>query len=196
MNFDKSETKRNLAKAYAGESQARGRYEFLAEKLRGEGKYELSKIVLSLAGNELAHSKVFFDLVTQKSAGVVENVEIEAGYPFKTGDVLETLNYAVQDEASEYDKIYPAFAKVAEGEGFPEIAEKFRQIAEVEKHHANLLGELAMKLQTDKLYKSDEPKVYKCANCGHESTGKEAWKVCPLCLHPQGFVEANLENRW
>ena len=196
MNFMQSKTRENLAKAYAGESQARGRYEFLAEKLRENGWYEISKIVLSLVGNELAHSKVFFDLITSRSEGVVENIDIQAGYPFKVGGVVETINFAVQDEASEYDKIYPSFADTAEQEGFSDIARIFRQIAEIERHHANVLGELAMKMETDRIYSSEQPRIFKCANCGHEIEGSEAWKVCPVCKHPQGFVEVELDNRW
>ena len=194
MKFAQSKTKVNLAKAFAGESQARGRYDFIAEKLRESGQHELSRVLLSVAGNELAHSKVFYDLIVKNSEEVVDNIDIAAGFPFKHGSVIETLNFAVQDETAEFHDIYPKFAEVAEAEGFAVIADRFRKVATVEQRHANLLGEVAMKMDTDKIYKSDEPKIFRCANCGFEHRGTEAYAVCPLCLHPQGFVQVSLEN--
>ena len=196
MKFEQSRTRENLAKAFAGESQARGRYEFLAERLRENGCYEIAKIVSALVGNELAHSKVFFDLIVTHSGGPVKNIDIAAGYPFKSGSVLETVNYASEDETAECDEIYPSFAETAEAEGYADIARIFRQIAQIECGHAKLLRELAEKMESDRIYTSDRPRVFKCANCGYESEGKEAWKTCPVCRHPQGFVEVELENRW
>ena len=193
MEFTKTETARNLAAAFAGESQARGRYAFLAERLKEAGQYRLADVICAIAGNELAHSKVFFDCMVRHSGGV-ENVSVQAGYPFREGSVIETIRFAVEDETSEFERIYPSFSETAKREGYPDIAAVYDKIASVEKGHSAVLAEIACKMEKDTLYTSDKPKVYRCSNCGFEIRSKSAFEICPLCAHPRGFVQISLEN--
>ena len=194
MEFAKTETIRNLAAAFAGESQARGRYDFLASALRKAGQQELSKLITEIAGNELAHSKVFFDLIAKYAGKPVDNVAISAGYPFREGTVIERIRYAQRDETEEESVIYPKFADIADREGFGEIAEQFRKVASVERCHAAILGEAATQMEEDRLYRSDVAKVFRCSNCGFEIRAKEAFEKCPLCSHPRGFVELSVRK--
>ena len=189
MDFLQSETMKNLARAYAGECQAGARYQFLAQAAMDEGYKHLQTLIKIQAKEEMAHAKVFWDLIMQKSGGKNDNIEICGGYPFKTGTLEEQVKIARDVEKSENTSVYPAFAKIAEDEGFMDVAEKFKQIAVVENCHYMLLDQIYNMLLTKTMYKQDKEYKWKCSQCGHESSSKTAWKECPLCGKPQGYVQ-------
>lgn len=194
MDFLQSQTMKNLARAYAGECQAGARYQFLAQKAMEEGFQQLQTMVKTIAKEEMAHAKIFWDLISEKSGGKNDNIEICGGYPFKTGELNDLLKFAMDAEKSENTSVYPAFAKIAEDEGFLDIAEVFKKVAVVENCHYLLFDQLYNMFSSGIMYKQDKVYKWKCSHCGHEGEGKSAWKVCPLCNSPQGFVQIPVEK--
>lgn len=177
-------TEQNLLKAFAGECQARTRYDFFASAAKKEGLEQICAIFQETALNEKEHAKRFFKFLEGGE------VEITASYPAgKIGDTLENLKAAAEGETEEYTKLYPEFAKVAEEEGFREIAIAFRMIARVEKAHADRYRKLYDNLEQGKVFQRDDVITWKCRNCGHLHEGKKAPDVCPACLHPQAYFE-------
>ena len=193
-NFEQSQTYKNLARAFAGECQAGARYQFLASRCEQAELYYLKAILKKLAKNEMTHAKLFYDYIVNNSDELVKNIEICAGYPFKGGDLEETFYHAMQDEKSESENIYPSFAKVANDEGFKDIANTFNMVADVEKTHTTQLEQIWTKLNNNKLYKSNTEVNWKCDECGFSLTAKNAWETCPLCNQAQGYAEIPLEN--
>lgn len=191
MVFDETKTYLNLARSFAGESQAGMRYQLIAKAATEQGYIQLANEIKSIAKNETVHARRFFEELSRRGKKL-DNIDIEAGYPFHTGDLCECLTFAAQDEESEYEKIYPAFAKIAEDEGFPDIAGLYKMVANVEKRHGQIFTYLAEALEAGRLYKNDSPILYVCTECGHMHTSKEAWDICPLCKSSQGFVALNL----
>jgi len=187
-----TETAVNLMRAFAGESQARGRYTYYASVARKEGFVQISNIFMETAENEKEHAKVFFKLLNQDFKG--ENIEIDAGYPVGLGDTKFNLKAAAQGENEEWAKMYPAFADIADKEGFPEIAERFRFIASVEKHHEERFKKLLANLENNTVFKKDKVIKWKCNNCGYIHEGDSAPDVCPSCEHPQGYFEVLAEE--
>lgn len=185
-----TKTAENLAKAFAGESQARMRYEYFAKVAKEEKKGHISKIFTETAENEIEHAKIFYKYIINGLEPDEEAVavHVDSDYPFGFKDTLHNLKYAGDGEDEETE-LYPAFAKVAEEEGFPEIAASFLNIAEVEKAHRNRYYYLHKELEAGTLYKSDEKEYWKCSNCGYIYYGEEAPKLCPACKHPQGYFE-------
>lgn len=193
MELKKSETIKNLARAFAGECQAGARYQFLRKQAMQKQLPYVADILKLLATNEMAHAKVWFDIIVGCSRKLIENIEITAGYPYKCGNFEQRFVNEMENEKSEAQSIYPEFAKVAQKEGFDEIAKKFKMVAEVEKVHAKIFEQLVQKMQEDTLYSSDKSTVWVCSECGYQHSGKEAWKVCPLCSAPQGAVKVQME---
>ena len=193
-NFEKSQTYKNLARAFAGECQAGARYQFMASSCEQEELYFLKNTLKKLAKNEMTHAQLFYNYIVNNSNSTVRNIEICAGYPFKKGTLEETFMYAMEDEKSEAENIYPSFAKVAEDEGFKEIANTFTMVSEVEKLHSQQLEEIWLKLKNNKLYKCAENCCWKCEECGHTEQSKSAWDKCPLCHQAQGYTEIPLNN--
>lgn len=189
VKFEKSQTYLNLARGFAGECQAGARYQFLSKQCIKEGYNFLSDTLKTLAKNEMAHAKVFFDLIVNNSQKVVKNININAGYPFKCGELIEHFKFTMEDEEMEAKKIYPSFSKIAKEEGFDDIAEIFDSVATVENCHFELNKQIYNGLLNKTLYSSKTPIKWKCSNCGKEHTQKTAWKVCDLCSMPQGYVE-------
>jgi len=187
--FKESQTYVNLARGFAGECQAGARYQFLSKKCISEGYNFLSNTLKTLAKNEMAHAKTFFDLLTNNSEEVIKNIDITAGYPFKTGELIQTFKFTMEDEEREAKTIYPNFALIAREEGYDDIAEKFEKVAEVETYHFKLLKQIYEGLKSKKLYKSSTAIKWKCSNCGNEHIQKQAWQICDLCSMPQGYVE-------
>ena len=184
-----SQTEKNLLKAFAGESQARNRYTFFASVARDEGFEQISAIFLETADNEKEHAKVFFKHLEGGDA------TIEAGYPAgKIGTTAENLLAAAAGEKMEWGTLYPAFEKVARQEGFNEVADSFKEIAEVEKHHEERYRKLLENVKNNTVFKKDKVVKWKCRNCGYIHEGKEAPKECPACKHPQRFYELLVEN--
>ena len=187
-----TETAENLMRGHAGEAQARNRYTYYAAVAKKEGYIQISKIFNETAENELAHAKRFFNLLNNEFNG--GSVEINASYPVGIGDTKANLLSGVNGETEEWTEVYPAFAKVAEQEGFTEIANAFKTVTKVEKHHAERFQELLTTLENNTIYHRDEKVYWKCNNCGYIYEGQDAPKVCPLCLHPQGYFEVLTDN--
>ncbi len=183
-----TETSENLARAFAGESQARNRYTFYAEYAKKEGHAVIEQEFKKIAENERAHAKTFYDLLVDGMGGP-SNVNVDAGYPFETGDTLANLNAAAHGEHEEHSKIYPAFADVAKKEGFPQAEAAFRMIANIEKEHEKKFKQIAENLNNKTLYQKKEPVQWVCANCGHIHQGTDAPGICPVCKYAQGWFE-------
>ena len=182
-------TEQNLLKAFAGESQARNRYTYFASVAKKEGFEQISGLFIETADNEKEHAKVFFKYLEGGE------VEITASYPAgKIGTTAENLLAAAEGEQMEWSVLYPDFAQVAEEEGFADVAESFREIAEVEAHHEIRYRKLLENVNGYKVFKKDGVVFWKCRNCGYVYEGAEAPDVCPACSHPQAFFEVWCED--
>ncbi|SHI08213.1 Rubrerythrin [Clostridium collagenovorans DSM 3089] len=185
-NFDKSKTKENLMRAFAGESQARNRYTFAASAAKKEGYSILQDLFLYTANQERAHAKEYMKRLKEFSG---EDIEIKAAYPVEVeSDTLKLLRLAQKHENNEYEHIYHGFAKIALEEGFAEISDLFNNIASIEKIHSDRFKKYADRIENGTLFK-EEPKKegWMCTNCGYIYNGEEAPLKCPVCDHPQGF---------
>jgi len=189
MNFDESQTKVNLARAFAGECQAGARYQFIASKAIQEQKKNIQMLFKDLAKNEMAHAKTFWDLIQTNASEKPNNIEIKAGYPFEDGELLDLIKFASNNEKSENTSIYPSFAKIAEDEGFKEVAEKFKLVALVENDHFMILDNLYNKLRSKAIYKNSTPTEWKCGHCGYNENAKNAFDKCPLCDLTQDNID-------
>jgi rubrerythrin len=182
-------TEQNLLKAFAGESQARNRYTYFAGVAKKEGLEQIAALFEETALNEKEHAKRFFKFL---EGGVVE---ITAMYPAGIiGTTLENLKAAADGENEEWTLLYPEFAKIAEEEGFKEVAMAFKMIAKVEKAHEDRYRKLYNNLQDGKIFKKDGKVIWKCRNCGFLHEGTVAPNQCPACQHPQAFFEIMEEN--
>ncbi|MCR4427938.1 MAG: rubrerythrin family protein [Caldiserica bacterium] len=182
-------TEKNLLKAFAGESQARNRYTYFASVAKKEGFEQISAIFLETAENEREHAKVFFKYLEGGETAIT------ASFPAgKIGTTLENLLHAAEGEKMEWSVLYPDFAKVAEEEGFPEIATSFKEISEVEEAHETRYRKLAENLKTGRVFRKDQVVRWKCRNCGYIHEGKEAPETCPACNHPQAYYELFVET--
>lgn len=194
MKLYGSKTYFNLAKAYAGECQARTRYEFIEYGAKKEGYTALAEIIDKIVYNEFNHARMFYTKLHDASDKEIKNIEISAGYPFKEKwDLTENLLLAADDEQAEID-LYPEFALTAEKEGFPEIAELFNNIASVEQNHKQTFLTLHDKMKNGTLYKNNEKTEWKCGGCGYVHTGTSAPKTCPVCGAKQGVFLINVFN--
>jgi len=195
MELIKSKTFENLAKSYAGECQARVRYEFIEYGARKQGYKALAEIVDKVVYNEFNHARMFYTFIQEASNTEIKNIDICAGYPFKEKwDLLENLRLAAEDEKHEAELIYPEFARVAESEGFTEIARLYNNIIQVETCHKLLFTQLYNQMKDGTMYSRSEPIKWTCADCGYEATSTDAWEVCPLCKAKKGSVMLHLEN--
>ena len=191
--FSTSKTKLNLARAFAGESQDGARYQFLAKQALNEGYFYMQMIFKTHAKNEMAHAKRFFDLLNEYSEEKLKNIDLTGGYPFTTGTLLESIADTMDTEKSQSDVIYTDFAKVAEDEGYPEIAKALEYAGSVENCHMLMLEQLYTKLKNNELYCSKESTKWKCSNCGFEHTANACWQTCPSCLMDQGYAEIKID---
>ncbi len=191
MQFHQTRTFTNLARSFAGESQAGMRYQLIARLATAEEYPVLADVVRTIAKNETNHAKSFFDMLIQK-AGSCGNVAIDAGYPFRFGTLAENFAFAAEDERAEHADVYPAFAREAREEGFEDAAALFERVASVEREHEIVFRFLHRSLQDGTLYRRDKPTLWICGECGYRATTREAWKVCPLCKAKQGFTEIPL----
>jgi rubrerythrin len=157
-----------------------------------EGYVQISNIFLETAENEKEHAKRFFKFLNKDLQG--ESVEITASFPVSLGDTKAALKSAAEGENEEWSQLYPAFADVADEEGFRAIAVVFRKIAEVEKHHEERYLELLKNVENGTVFKKDEVVRWKCANCGYIHEGSSAPEVCPACAHPQAYFEILTEK--
>ncbi len=188
MKLQDSKTYQNLARAYVGETQAYVRYQFIEYGARNQGYNALADAVDKIVYNEFNHARLLYTLIQQSSKEQIDNIDITAGYPFKEKwNLTDNFALAAEDHETEI-KLYKSFEKTARSEGFENIANTFKMLAEVEKQHKKTFEDLHNQLKNDALYKKDKPTTWRCAGCGHESTSTEAWKECPLCKAAQGFV--------
>lgn len=184
-----TETEKNLLKAFAGESQARNRYNMFAEKAKEDGFNQIAAIFEETAHNEKHHAQVFFAFLEGGP------VEIVATYPAGiVGSTFENLIAAAEGEHEEFVMLYPQFAEVAEKEGFIKIANQFRMIAKVEKEHEERYRKLADNVKNGKVFAKDEEVEWVCRECGHIHKGKQPPKACPTCQNPQGVFELRAKN--
>jgi len=182
-------TEQNLLKAFAGESQARNRYEFFAKEARKEGLEQIAALFEETAMNERSHAKKFFKFLEGRM------VTITATYPAgKIGNTLENLKASADGENEEWTQLYPEFARIAEEEGFKQIAVIFKAIAKIEAAHEKRYRKLYENLENGKVFEKEGKVIWKCRVCGflHESA-KPPLK-CPVCDHPQAFFELECEN--
>ncbi len=189
MELKGSKTEHNLLASFAGESQARNRYTFFASQARKEGYEQIAAIFEETAGNEKEHAELFFKHL---QGG---NVQITAEYPAGViGNTIENLKAAEAGEHMETTMLYPNAGKVAEKEGFPEIAETFRQVARVEAYHERRYKKLAANVADGTVFKKDAKVQWKCRNCGMVVGALEAPSPCPVCDHEQKYFELWCEN--
>ena len=191
MQFEKTETYKNLARSFAGECQAGMRYQIIAKLAMQEGYKVLSDTIKTIAKNETLHATQFFNKMIEKT-GSRDNVEFDAGYPFHAGTLSEGLKFAAMDEKNETEDIYPTFGKIAKEEGFEDIAMLYKLVAAVEERHKIVFQYLHEAVRTGTLYQCEHPVLWVCSECGHAHVGTEAFKVCPLCKAKQGYVELHL----
>jgi rubrerythrin len=190
-----TKTLENLMKSFAGESQARTRYNFYASVARKEGYRQIEGIFSETADNEKEHAERFFNLMKEGLAGQLPAmVEINASYPVAIGSTLDNLKAAADGEHEEWHDLYANFEKDAEAEGFEEAAVAFREIAEVEENHEKRYRKLISNIEKGIVFKRDTVVKWKCRNCGYIHEGKEAPEVCPACLHAREYYELFVEN--
>ena len=182
-------TEKNLLHSFAGESQARNRYDFFAGVAKKEGLVQISKIFEETALQEKEHAKRFFKYLEGGA------VEITASFPAGViGNTLENLKAAAAGENEEWTQAYPEFARIAREEGFPEIAVLWERVSIAEKQHEKRYNDLWKNLEAGKVFRRDGVVIWRCLNCGYIHEGKEAPQLCPACLHPQAYFELLGEN--
>ena len=188
-NLAGTKTEQNLLKSFAGESQARNRYEFAAKVAKNEGYEQIAAIFMETADQEKEHAKRFFKFLEGRV------VEITASYPAgKIGTTIENLKAAADGENEEWTELYPEFAKIAKEEGFPEISAAWTMIAKVEEQHEIRYLKLLKNIEDGKVFKKDEKVLWKCRNCGYIHEGDSAPQKCPACLHPQSYFQVKEDN--
>lgn len=184
-NFKESETKTNLMRAFAGESQARNRYTFAAEIAKQQGLYVIECIFKYTANQELAHANIFMKHLSEVTG---ENIEADGTYPVEvTNSVVELLENAAHNEFEEFDSVYKSFAETAEREGNLAAAASFKDIGKIENTHSERFKLFAELLKTNKLFVSDVECDWVCLNCGNIFKGKKVPEVCPVCHHEKGY---------
>jgi rubrerythrin len=184
-----TKTEKNLLTAFAGESQARNRYNYFASQAKKEGYEQISAIFAETADNEKEHAKRFFKFL--------EGGEVEISAPFPAGvigNTMDNLKAAAAGEHHEYRTLYPGFAKTADEEGFPEIANVFRNVSVAEKQHEKRYLALAENIEKDRVFKREGKTKWRCRNCGYIHEGTEPPDKCPACAHPQAYFELLGEN--
>lgn len=182
-------TEKNLLASFAGESQARNRYTYFASVAKKAGYEQIAAIFLETADNEKEHAKRYFKYLEGGDA------EIQAHYPAGIiADTQANLESAAAGEHLEWTKLYKEAGDVAEEEGFTEVANQFREIAEVEAQHEKRYRKLIENIKSGTVFKKDQVVKWKCRNCGYIHEGKEAPDNCPACLHPRSFYEVLCEN--
>ncbi len=182
-------TEQNLLKAFAGESQARNRYEFFASVARKEGYEQIANIFMETSLQEKEHAKRFFKFL---EGGMTE---ITAAYPAGIiGTTSQNLKAAAEGEHEEWTELYPHFAEVAKEEGFTEIAIAFKMISKVEAEHERRYLKLLQNISEDRVFMKEGKVWWKCLNCGYVYQSEKALENCPACLHPKSYMQVREEN--
>ena len=173
-----TKTEENLKKAFAGESEARNKYDFFASKAKKDGYEQIAAIFAETALNEKEHAKMWYK---ELHGGAVEDTDIN-------------LEAAADGENYEWTDMYAGFAETAREEGFEELARKFEEVAKIEKSHEERYRKLLANVKDKKVFSKDGDVIWVCRNCGHIVIGKDAPEVCPVCNHPQSYFEVKAEN--
>ena len=171
-----TKTEKNLETAFAGESQARNKYDYWSSKAKKDGYEQIGELFALTAGNEKEHAKLWF-----KELG-------------ELGTVEENLLHAAEGENYEWTDMYKGFAEDADREGFPALAERFRRVAAIEKTHEERYRKLLSNVETMQGCEKSGITIWECRNCGHIVVGTKAPEICPVCKHPQAFFEVRAEN--
>ncbi|MBQ7624784.1 MAG: rubrerythrin family protein [Clostridia bacterium] len=174
--YSGTQTEKNLLAAFAGESQARNKYTYFASKAKKEGFEQIAAIFQKTADNEKEHAKLWF-------------TELQG-----IGTTADNLKAAADGENYEWTDMYKGFAETAEKEGFPELAKKFLEVGEIEKHHEERYRALLKNVETAEVFAKSEVKIWECRNCGHIIVGTKAPLECPVCAHPQSYFEISEKN--
>lgn len=177
-NLKGTKTEANLMAAFAGESQARNKYSYYAEKAKKDGYVQIGKLFAETAANEEQHAKIWLKLLHGGEFGAAAAI----------------LEDAANGENYEWTEMYESFAKTAEEEGFTELAEKFRLVAKIEKEHEERYRALLDNINSNAVFSKPIEIVWECRNCGHVVEGKNAPSVCPTCNHPQSYFEVRIKN--
>ncbi len=178
VDFETSQTKKNLEAAFAGESQAHTKYLYYSSRAKKDGYVQISEIFAETARNEKEHAKLWFKYL----------------HGGEVPDTLANLKDAAAGENDEWTQMYPEFAKVAEEEGFKEIAAKMKLVGDIEKAHEERYLKLAERVEKGEVFEREGVKVWKCINCGHLHVGPKAPEVCPTCNHPRSYFEEHVVN--
>ncbi len=187
MDFQESKTKENLARSFAAECQEGARYQFMAKMAQQQGYQYMSMLIRTLAHNEMAHATQFFNKIVELGGNQTQNIEIKAGYPFKSGELQDILLNEAENEQMSAESIYPKFADIARDEGFTDVAELFDMVSKVERTHERTLRSLHEHMKCNCLYKCNDEHAFKCDECGTIIQDKCAPKTCPLCKMGQGY---------
>ena len=171
-----TKTEKNLREAFAGESQARNKYTYFASVAKKAGYEQIAALFLKTAENEKDHAKLWF-----KALG-------------ELGDTEANLKAAAEGENYEWTDMYERMAQEADEEGFHELAEQFRGVGAIEKHHEERYRKLLANVEEKKVFEKSGVTVWECRNCGHIVIGTKAPDVCPVCKHPQSYFEVHEEN--
>ncbi len=183
--FEQSITKDNLMRAFAGESQARNRYQIAASAAKKMGFQVVEAVFTFTANQEKEHAEIFYEHLAPMAGA---NIQVDGAYPVDIyNDALSLLRAAQHNEYEEYNQVYAGFANTAQEEGFPQLAASFRQIAAIEKTHGDRFGRYADMVEQNTLYISDVSVQWMCLNCGHIFTGTEVPALCPVCDHDRGY---------
>ena len=174
--YSGTQTEKNLMAAFSGESEARNKYTYFAEKARNEGYEQIAALFLETAENEKAHAKMWFKELNGINA------------------TDENLTAAAEGENYEWTDMYQGFAEAAEKEGFHALAARFRQVAEIEKRHEERYRALLNNVETHQVFQRGSVQIWECRNCGHIVTGTKAPNICPVCNHPQSYFQINCKN--
>lgn len=185
VDFKTSQTKDNLMRAFAGESQARNRYTFAAGIAVKQKQHMIADVFLFTANQEKEHAEIFYNHLQQLSG---ETIFIDGGYPIDISeDVISLLKSAHHNEYEEYQDVYQNFSEIAKQEGFLKVAQDFKNIANIEKTHGDRFQEIATLLESNQLYVSNVTCQWMCLNCGFIYEGTAVPERCPVCDHDQGY---------
>ena len=177
MNLNGSKTEANLKTAFAGESQARVKYEYYASKAKKDGYEQIAALFMETSNNEKEHAKLWFKL-------------LHGGMPETTVNLAD----AADGENFEWTDMYAQFAKEAREEGFEEIAKQFEGVAAIEKEHEERYRKLLSNIEGGLVFSREGDMLWQCLNCGHIHVGKAAPETCPVCAHPQAYFQLKENN--
>lgn len=176
MELKGTKTEQNLLLAFAGESQARGKYTYFADIAKDEGCMQIAEIFRKTASDEAAHAKMWLRIL----GGL--------------GDTSQNLKEAAAGERYEHSEMYPEFAKTAREEGFTDIANLFEKVAQIESEHEKRFNTLIKNVDDHTVFSKDNEVMWVCRVCGYVHSGKDAPDICPVCGHPRGYFEVKSEN--